>query len=189
VARTSVAIFLAAIAAAGLAPAASAVPITYVVDRTLPSNFFAGTISVVGTVTVDDAGPTVTDWDVTIASTALGRSVTLDPGNSIFISMGTVLTATATKLVVDVSQTDGIWGPELRAQPTDLRHEWFVREVFQFSEQASIDFANPDPDKDFAGGPRTNPTILHAVPEPAVLSAAALAVLAALARRGPRSAR
>lgn len=189
--RMSLGMLLGAMAAASLSSAASAVPITYVVDRSLGPSLEGGTITVVGTVTVDDAGPTVTDWDITIASTALGRSVTLDPGNSIFISQGTTLTATASKLEIDVSAVDGIWGPELRDQPTTLRHEWFLREVFDFSEQASIDFAEPDPDKDFAGAPRTNPTILFVVPEPAALPhvAAALAVLAAIGAIGrPRPA-
>jgi hypothetical protein len=188
--RTPLAILLAVVAAASLPPAASALAISYVVDRTLSPSFGGGVIAVTGTVTVDDAGPTVTDWDITITSSLLGRSVTLDPGNSTFFSTNTTLTATATELAVDTG-VFGLWGPQLRDDGTSLRHEWFLNEEQGFIEQASIDFADPDPDSDFVNVPRDNPTILLAVPEPATLChlAVALAGLGTVRvrRRRPRT--
>jgi hypothetical protein len=53
-------------------------------------------------------------------------------------------------------------------------------------EQASLDFADPDPDSDLAVIDRENPTIPLAVPEPAALSPLA-AALAGLAATGWRS--
>jgi hypothetical protein len=172
--------------AASLPSAASATLISYVVDRSLAS-FGGGTITVLGTVTVDDTVPAVTDWDITITSTVFGRSFTLDPANSTFFSEGTTLTATPTQLTIDVGVL-GLWGPQLRDDATSLRHEWFLNEEQGFIEQASLDFADPDPDSDFANVPRTNPTILLAVPEPAVLAylGAGIAGLAAMSRRSRR---
>jgi PEP-CTERM motif len=183
--RTSVAILAGAIAAAILPSAASAVAIVYVVDRSLSPSQEGGTLTVVGTVTVDDTGPTVTDWDITVTSTALARSFTLDPSNSLFVSSNTTLTPTPTQLTIDTGVL-GIWGPQLRDNATTLRHEWFLSEEQGFVEQASLDFADPDPDSDFFSvRPRPNPTILLAVPEPATLSSLALA-LAGLAAIGGR---
>ena len=188
--ETAVRILVGAIAAATLSSAAFATSITYVVDRTLSPSGGGGTMTVVGTVTVDDTGPTVTDWDFTITSVALGRSTTLDPSNSTFFSSFTTLTPTPTQLTIDVG-TNGIWGAHQRDGLVLLRHEWFLLEENGLNDQASLDFADPDPDSDFVGVPRTNPTILLAVPEPAVLShlAAALAGLAALGRRTLRASR
>jgi len=182
--RTPVAFLLAVVAAVSLPSAASALAITYLVDRTLGPSVQGGQITVVGTVTVDDAGPTVTDWDIAITSTALGRSIVLDSGNSSFLSLNTTLTATPAQLTVDVGVL-GLWGPQLRDDLSSLRHEWFLNEEQGFIEQASIDFAAPDPDADFALIARTNPTILFAVPEAATLSylAVALAGLGALGAR------
>lgn len=180
----SIRIVLGAIAvgaiAASLPPTASAALITYVVDRSLSPSEAGGTLMVFGTVTVDDAGPTVTDWDITITSSALGRSFTLDAGNSTFFSQNATLTPTPAQLTVDVGAF-GLWGPQLRDDGTSLRHEWFVNEEQGFIEQASLDFANPDPDRDFAVVERVNPVVLLVVPEPAtlVLLAAGLAGLAA----------
>ena len=172
------------IAAASLPAAASATLVSYVVDRSLGPSVQGGTLDVVGTVTIDDTGPTVTDWDITITSTALGRSFSLAPSNSSFFSMSTTLTASPTQLTIDVGVL-GLWGPQLRDDPTTLRHEWFLTEEQGFIEQASLNFADPDPDSDFANVTRTNPTILFAVPEPAVLLqlAVGLAGLAAIGTR------
>lgn len=188
--RTSVGILVGAIAAASLPSAASATSIAYVVNRSLSPSVEGGTLTVVGTVTVDDTGPMVTDWDFTITSTALGRSFTLDPSNSTFFSSSTTLTPTPAQLTIDVG-TNGFWGAQQRDDLTTLRHEWFLGEESGFIEQASLNFANPDPDSDFANVGRTNPTILLAAPEPAALShfAAALAGLAAIRWRRRRVAR
>jgi hypothetical protein len=172
--RVSVGILVGAIAAASLPSAVSATSITYVANRSLSPSTQGGSITIVGTITVDDTGPTVTDWDITITSTALGRAFTLDPSNSNFISSSTTLTPTAAQLTIDVA-VGGIWGPELR--DAAVRHEWFLNEENGFIEQASLDFADPDPDSDFANVSRTNPTILLAVPEPAALSHFAVAVV------------
>jgi hypothetical protein len=184
--RTSVAFVAGAIAAAGLGSTASALSIVYVVDRALSPSTAGGTLTVVGTVTVDDTGPTVTDWDITIASTALGRSFTLDPSNSTFLSSNTTLTPTATQLTITTGVL-GLWGPQLRDDAMSLRHEWFLTEEQGFSEQASLDFANPDLDSDFLSvRPRPNPAILLAVPEPATLTYLAVALGGLAAIRGQR---
>jgi hypothetical protein len=181
-----------ALAAASLASAASAIPITYAVDRSIGPSVEGGTITVVGTVTVDDAGPTVTDWDLTITSTALGRSFTLDPSNSTFFSLSTTLTATPTQLTIDVG-TNGLWGSHRRDDSISLRHEWFLLEENGLHDQASLDFESPDAASDFASSALMNPVVLTAVPEPAALAhlVAALAGLGALGvrERAQRSAR
>lgn len=186
-------ILIAAMAAASFASAASAIPISYVVDRSISPSAEGGTITVVGTVTVDDAGPTVTDWDLTITSTALGRSFTLDSTNSTFFSLSTTLTATPTQLTIDIGAS-GLWGAHRRDDSISLRHEWFLLEENGLNDQASLDFENPDSDSDFASSDLTNPVVLTAVPEPAALAhlVVALAGLGALrggATRARRSAR
>jgi len=177
--RAPVGFLVGAIAAASLPSAAAATVISYDANRSV------GTLTVVGTITVDDTGgPTVTDWDLTITSTTLGRAFTLDPSNSSFFVSSTTLTPTATQLTIDVG-VGGIFGAHRRDDLVSLRHEWFLLEEDGPVEQASLNFANPDPDSDFDGGVGTNPVILSAVPEPAALSqlAAALASLAAIGWR------
>jgi hypothetical protein len=183
--RATIRVLVAAIATVALSAPASATLISYVVDRTLPS-FGGGTLTVVGTVTVDDAGPAVTAWDITIASPDLGRSVVLNTANSTFFSEDTTLTASATQLSIDIPGAVGFWGPQIRDDSISLRHEWFIAAENDPNEQASLDFAAPDPDSDFANVPRTNPTILLAVPEPATLWTLGGALVAFAAVRRPR---
>jgi hypothetical protein len=167
-----------------LPSAASALAIPYLVERTLSPSFGGGLVTVTGTVTVDDVGPAVTDWNLTITSSVLGRSVVLSPGNSTFLSSGATLTPTPAQLTVDVG-IFGLWGPQLRDDGISLRHEWFLAEEQGFIEQASIDFADPDLDSDFVNVPRDNPVVFVAVPEAGTLSylASALAGLGAAASR------
>lgn len=192
---TSFRILLATVTAS-LPLAASAVPITYVVDTGFGPSEEGGDIRAVGTVTVDDAGPTVTDWEITISSTPLGRSFTLDPINSSFISIATTLTPTSTQLVIDMGAL-GVWGPQLRDDTTTLRQEWLLTEdQGRIGEQIFLDFADPDPDSDFIVVPNLrDQTILLAAPVPEPVApaqlACAVAVLAAMggahgSRLGPR---
>jgi hypothetical protein len=187
--KTSVAFLLAGMIAASLPDAASAVPITYLVNRGFgPSE--EGTVFVFGTLTVDDAGPTVTDWNLTLTSQPEGsdpeRSVTLDPSNSDFLSISTTLTPTPTELEVNVG-IGGIFGVELRDDATTLRHEWLLREDLGFIEQIFVDFADPDPFRDSGVTALNNPATFFAapVPEPGgpLQRVAGLAVLAAIGRR------
>jgi hypothetical protein len=158
--------------------------VTYSVDRTLSPSVLGDPLTVTGTVTVDEAG-VVTDWELTIASAELGRAITLDPQNSSFHSFDTTLTPNAEQLAIDTAE-NGFWGAQLRDDSISLRHEWFLGEEDGFGEQASLDFAEPDPDADFVNIARTNPVILSAVPEPSAGAGglAALAALCGLWRRG-----
>jgi hypothetical protein len=189
--RTSARLLLVAIAAAIVPPGASALTISYRVDRTLGPSLRGGVITVFGTVTVDDAGPTVSDWDITVTSTALGLAVTLHPGNSVFESSSTTLTATSTQLTVEAG-VPAVWGPRLYDPGSSLTHEWLLvtGALDPFTEQATIDFADPDPGSDFAVVPRVNPTIFFVVPEAATLTYLAVALAAfAGVRRASRARR
>jgi hypothetical protein len=158
--------------------------VTYAVDRTLGPSVLEDALTVTGTVTVDEAG-VVTDWELTIASALLGRAMTLDPDNSTFQSRHTTVTPSATQLTIDSGESGG-WGAQLRDDSISLRHEWFLAEETTFGEQASLNFAEPDPDADFVNIPRANPLVLFVVPEPSAGTGAlaSLAALGGLRRRG-----
>jgi hypothetical protein len=179
---------LAALVVATVGTAASAVPISYSVDRDL-----AGRINVVGTVTLDvtSGGSTVIGWNLFLIDTVDQRSVLLNPSNSEFSSNMSV-EASTNYMIVD--PTPGrFWGFQAHDDATSLGHEWFLYYDLPrpfYWERAALDFADPDPCCELVTASQGGSWVFFAVvPEPGTLASVALGLAGLAAGRRRRFSR
>jgi hypothetical protein len=168
-----------------LGAAASAIPISYSVDRNV-----AGRIRVVGSVTLDVniAGSTVIDWNLFLIDTVDQRSVHFIPSNSEFSSNMTV-EANTVSMIVD--PTPGrFWGFQAHDDATSLGHEWFLYNDLPrpfYWERAALDFADPDPCCELVTASQGGPwAFFVVVPEPGTLAFVGLGLAGLAATRGRR---